>query len=49
MKIDRIINSLEKKNYKVTRSMSGTILVKHPNGFTKMFNSYNEAYRYYFS
>lgn len=48
MKIDSIISRLQKNGYKVTRCMSGNIIVKQPNGFSKEFDSYNAAYKHYF-
>ena len=49
MKIEIIISRFEKKGYKVTRSFTGCIWVKQPNGFSKVFYSYNEAYQHYFN
>ena len=49
MKTQNIINKLEKSNYKVTKSMSGKVVVTPPTGLTKAFSSYNEAYRYFFN
>lgn len=48
MKIDMIINHFKKKGYRIRACMSGKIAVRQPDGFTKLFDSYNEAYRHYF-
>ena len=48
MNIDRILGRFKRNGYNVTRCASGKIMVKQPNGFSELFDSYNEAYRYYF-
>ena len=48
MNIDRILSRFKRNGYKVTRCASGKIMVKQPNGFSELFDSYNEAYRHYF-
>ena len=48
MDIDRILSRFKRNGYNVTRCASGKIMVKQPNGFSELFDSYNEAYRHYF-
>ena len=48
MDIDRILGRFKRNGYNVTRCASGKIMVKQPNGFSELFDSYNEAYRHYF-
>ena len=48
MDIDRILSRFKRNGYNVTRCASGKIMVKQPNGFCELFDSYNEAYRHYF-
>ena len=48
MDIDRILGRFKRNGYNVTRCASGKIMVKLPNGFSYLFDSYNEAYRHYF-
>lgn len=48
MKIDLIIKKFQRKGYSITRSIStGNIVVNTSNG-SRVFNSYNAAYKYYF-
>ena len=48
MDIDRILSRFKRNGYKVTRCASGKIMVKQPNGFSELFDSYNAAYNHYF-
>ena len=48
MDIDRILSRFKRNGYNVTRSASGKIMVKQPNGSYELFDSYNEAYNHYF-
>lgn len=48
MKIDNIMKKFSSNGYKTARCASGKIYVKQPNGFSKLFKSYNQAYNYYF-
>lgn len=48
MNIDRIISRFGRNGYRLTRCLSGKVAVKHPNGHTELFESYNEAYKHYF-
>lgn len=48
MKIDKIISRFGRNGYKLTICLSGQIAVKQPNGYTQLFDSYNEAYKHYF-
>lgn len=48
MDIDRILCRFKRNGYNVTRCSSGKIIVKKPNGFSELFNSYNAAYKHYF-
>ena len=48
MDIDRILSRFKRNGYNVTRCLSGKVAVKQPNGFTQLFDSYNEAYKHYF-
>ena len=45
MDIDRILSRFKRNGYKLTRCLSGKVAVKQPNGFTQLFDSYNEAYK----
>ena len=47
MTIDAIIFKFKKNGYKIVRCMSGEIVVTKQ--FSKVFSSYNAAYRYYFN
>ena len=43
------MKKLTKNNYKVVKSTNtGNVVVTPPNGFTKVFNSINEAVKFYF-
>ena len=48
MNIDRITSRFKRNGYNVTRCASGKIMVKQPNGFSELFDSYNAAYEHYF-
>ena len=48
MKIDYILRKFSRNGYKTARCASGKICIKQPNGFEKLFSSYNQAYNYYF-
>lgn len=48
MNIDRILSRFKRNGYNVTRCASGKIMVKQPNGFSELFDSYNAAYEHYF-
>lgn len=48
MKIDYIMKRFKSNGYTIARCASGKICVKQPNGFSKLFESYNQAYNYYF-
>jgi hypothetical protein len=48
MNIDKIISRFGRNGYRLTRCLSGKIAVKQPNGYTQLFDSYNEAYKHYF-
>ena len=48
MDIDRILSRFKRNDYNVTRCASGKIMVKQPNGFSELFDSYNAAYEHYF-
>ena len=47
MKTDYIISRLKRNGYIVSHCKD-KIVVKKAYGFGKIFNSYNEAYNYYF-
>ena len=49
MTIERIISRFKKKGYLITRCFSGKIMVANKYGFSKVFDSYSEAYKYYFN
>ena len=48
MNIDRILSRFKRNGYNITRCASGKIMVKQPNGFSELFDSYNAAYNHYF-
>lgn len=48
MRIETIIKKFENRGYKIVRCMSGNITVTQPNGFSKVFDTFAAAHRYYF-
>ena len=48
MKKEIIKNRLEKQGYKVVFSFSGNVVITNKQGFNKVFNSLNAAYKHYF-
>ena len=48
MKKEIIKNRLEKHGYKVVFSFSGNVVITNKQGFQKVFNSLNAAYKNYF-
>ena len=48
MNIETIRTMFEKRGYKITRCMSGNITVTQPNAFSKVFDTFAAAHRYYF-
>ena len=48
MKKEIIKNRLGKQGYKVVFSFSGNVVITNKQGFTKVFDSLNDAYKYYF-
>lgn len=44
-----IITKFEKRNYRIVRCMSGSVVVTDPRGFGKSFESYAAAHRFYFN
>lgn len=48
MTTEAMKKKMERSGYKVTRDMSGTIVVTPPSGFKRSFNTMTEAYKFYF-
>ena len=48
MTTEAMKTKMERSGYKVTRGMSGVIIITPPSGFKRSFKTITEAYKFYF-